>query len=87
MAKYIYLKKLQVIQYLICFHFRYCLAANAISVVILTTKEMRNSFNSLLAALCSFDAMYLLTATLVFGLPQLNDYYKTTILPWIMPIT
>lgn len=62
------------------------LLVNTLSIVILTSKEMRNSFNLHLAALAGYDMLTLFTAILIFGLPTISVQYRTTLFPWILPI-
>ena len=56
------------------------------SVVVLTSKEMRSSFNQLLAALASVDFIYLFVSVMVFGLPKLCSPSAKYVLPRAMPI-
>ena len=62
------------------------LIVNTLSIVILTSKEMRNSFNLHLAALAGYDMLTLFTAILIFGLPTISIHYRTAVFPWILPI-
>jgi hypothetical protein len=59
---------------------------NAFSIVVLSSAEMRSSFNQLLTALASFDIVYLFVSVMVFGLPKLSSAYGDYILPRVMPI-
>merc|ERR1712223_907851 len=59
---------------------------NALSIVVLSSKEMRSSFNQLLAVLASFDFIYLFVSVMVFGFPKLSSSYAAHILPRAMPI-
>lgn len=56
------------------------------SIFVLCSKELRNEFSTLLTALSSFDALYLLMAILLFGIPNLSVFYSEYILSRIMPI-
>ena len=62
------------------------LLGNAFSIVVLSSAEMRSSFNYLLTALASFDFIYLFVSVMVFGLPNLFNSYASYILPRVMPI-
>ena len=67
------------------FHNIYILG-NIMSIFVLCSKELRNEFSTLLTALSSFDALYLLMAILLFGIPNLSVFYSEYILSRIMPI-
>ena len=59
---------------------------NALSIVVLSSPEMRSSFNRLLTALAIFDLIYLFVSVMVFGLPKLSVSYALNVLPRVMPI-
>ncbi|XP_023324911.1 G-protein coupled receptor daf-37 [Eurytemora carolleeae] len=46
----------------------------------------RSSFNQLLLILAGYDIAYLISSTVVFGLPNLSETYRETYHVWFLPI-
>ena len=64
----------------------YHFSGNIMSMVVLTSPEMKSNFHRLLTFLAFFDLLFLLSAIFLFGLPNLFSEYVDVILPRIMPI-
>lgn len=47
---------------------------NLISIYILSQKQFVSPVNKLLIALASFDAIYLITSSSAFGMPQMSEW-------------
>ena len=56
------------------------------SMIVLTAPEMKSNFHRLLTFLAFFDLLFLLSAIVLFGLPNLFSDYVDIVLPRIMPI-
>lgn len=56
------------------------LVGNAMSIPVLVRAKQCRSFSNLLKGLACFDALFLLAAILVFGLPKLSAWYDRQIL-------
>ena len=67
-------------------HIPFSFSGNALSIVVLSSSEMKSNFNQLLTALATFDLVYLLMSVIVFGLPKLSNDYFAYVLPRLMPI-
>lgn len=59
---------------------------NGLSIYVLLKPSVRGVFSNILTALASFDALFLLLATVTFGLPSMSDSYKDNLFLHVTPI-